>query len=126
MDYMRKILTAALFALSLFAVAPAHQAHAKPAIESREPLVVIRFNQRSVYYDRQLYTAMSKALEVKPGVMFDVVALSPANGDARSAKERAGQVISSMNKIGMPLERITLKTADDNSIGWQEVRIYVR
>ncbi len=47
-----------------------------PAVEAAEsdqspPLVTIRFNQPRVYFDQQLYSAISKAIAVKPEVTFD-------------------------------------------------------
>jgi hypothetical protein len=100
---------------------------------SERPLMVVRFNQRNVYYERSLYGAVSKAVQVKPAVMFDVVAVSPISRD-RDAQQRleqttsrAGQrVLESMREIGVPNSRMAYSQTSDPSIAFPEVRLFVR
>ena len=51
-----------------------------PRDHTNTPLMVVRFNQRHVYYQRPLYTAVSRALEVKPSARFTMVSVVPTHG----------------------------------------------
>lgn len=107
---------APLVAPQLTAPAPAPQAVPAPAptVDGRTPLVVIRFNKETVNYNDQLYSAVSEAVKVSPNVMFDVV------GGAR-----AGEVVSALNKIGVPHSRISTQQRASNQ-PYEEVKVYVR
>jgi hypothetical protein len=101
--------------------------------DANKPLVLIRFNQRSVYYDRQLYMAVSRAVEVKPGVMFEVVSFVPNSGDAKRDSEwkktsaaHAKQVIDSLNQMGVPASRISYNVQNQQGLRFDEVHIFVR
>ncbi len=103
------------------------------AYTDERPLVVVRFNQRNVYYERSLYGAVSKAVQVKPSVMFDVVAVSPIGRDRETQDRmkqltaRAGQkVMGSMREIGVPNSRMSYMETDDGAIEFPEVRIFAR
>ena len=98
-----------------------------------EPLVVIRFNKPDVYYALQLHTAISKAVEAKPGVMIDVVSLAPVTGDATKDKEwqsTAGRntrnVIAAMKEMGVPSERISVKGEARPGMTVDETQVFVR
>lgn len=101
--------------------------------DADKPLVLIRFNQRNVYYDRQLYMAVSRAVEVKPGVMFEVVSFVPNSGDAKRDSEwkktsaaHAKQVITSLNQMGVPASRISYNVQNQQGLRFDEVHIFVR
>lgn len=98
-----------------------------------KPLVLIRFNQRNVYYDRQLYMAVSRAVEVKPDVMFEVVSFTPTTGDPQrdaqwkqTTSTHAQAVVASLNKIGVPTSRITFVAQTQAGLKFDEVHVFVR
>jgi len=98
------------------------------AADNREPLVTIRFNQTNVYYEKSLYRAVVKAAEVKPGVMFDVVASSPSGASRaeEATKDSLGHVLATLNEMGVPKERIAVNTLTNQPVASPEVRVFVR
>jgi hypothetical protein len=99
---------------------------------SQVPLVVIRYNQPKVFYQRQLYNAVSRAVAIKPDVVFQVVSFVPVTNDserdeaaALRAKQQTATLLKDMASMGIPPERIrvTRETAKDTRL--HEVYIYV-
>ncbi len=114
------------------AFAPAG-ADARAGIAKRKPLVVIRFDQPDVEYEPALYKAVNAALERKPDVDFDVVAVAPATGDAAQAaraasesKQHADAVMRSLANMGLPASRITLSAITSATAATSEVHLYIR
>ena len=102
-------------------------------IPSTPPLVTIRFDRPDVEYERSLYTALSQALELRPGAEFTVVAVSPTGGTASNvqiaqteSRANAERVYRSMSDMGVPPSRVTLAATTNAGISTNEVRIYVR
>jgi hypothetical protein len=96
-------------------------------------LVTIRFDHAGVKYQQILYTALSQALQSRPGAGFDVVGVSPTRGTATavqlaqtSARHHAQDVLRSMTDMGVPATRLGLSSATDPSIMDSEVRVYIR
>ncbi|MEQ8746533.1 hypothetical protein [Pyruvatibacter sp.] len=104
-----------------------------PAAAGTPALVTISFDRPDVQYQQALYTALSRALEVRPAAQFDVVAISPSAGSpdrvqiAQSQSRRnAETVVRTMNEMGLPADRIRLSATTRGDIAANEVRIYVR
>lgn len=96
-------------------------------------LVTIRFDRPDVQYQQALYTALSRALEVRPEARFDVVAVSPTAGSpdrvqlAQSQSRRnAETVVRTMSEMGLPTDRIRLSATTRSDVAANEVRVYVR
>jgi hypothetical protein len=103
------------------------------ATPSGAALVTIRFDHADVKYQQILYTALSQALQSRPGAGFDVVGVSPTRGTATavqlaqtSARHHAQEVLRSMTDMGVPATRLGLSSATDPSIMDSEVRVYIR
>lgn len=98
----------------------------------RQALVIVRFNQPRVYFDQQLYSAISKAVAIKPEVMFEVVSYAPSTGDATAdlkwqaiAGRNTKTVIASMNNMGVPMERITVSGESQQGLRYDETHVLV-
>ena len=98
-----------------------------------KPLVLLRFNQRSVYYEKQLFMAISRAVEAKPGVLFDVVSMVPVQTNPQTAAQwqsvaynHAQQVMQSMHGMGVPRSRIQFRVQPKQGLNYDEVHIFVR
>ncbi len=102
---------------------PAAQLQAGMIQETRTPLVIIRFNQRNVYFERALYAAVKKALETKPGVIFDLL-LHP--GPQATGAANLNRVTDAMLRMGLPAERLQAAAGPASGQPYDEVRIYVR
>jgi hypothetical protein len=103
------------------------------ATPSGAALVTIRFDRADVQYQQILYTALSQALQARPGAGFDIVGVSPTRGTASavqlaqtSARRHAQEVMRSMTDMGVPATRLGISSATDPSITSSEVRVFVR
>ncbi len=108
-------------------------ARVEPGKASRRPLVVIRFDRPDVNYEQALYTAVSRALELRPNAVFDLVAVAPKRGTpsqvalgSNSARRNAENVRRSLASMGLPQNRVNLSTITSADAKTSEVRIYVR
>ena len=113
--------------------APQQVASATPAIAGRQPLMVIRFDRPNVAYEQALYSAVSRALDRRPGATFDVVAVAPAGGNAgqsalntSTSKRNAETVVRSLTNMGLPPDRINLSATSSASAQGNEVQVFVR
>ena len=91
----------------------------------KKPLVVIRFDKADVAYEPALYQALSKALERRPDATFDLVAVTPKDGNAAAARKDADAVFKSMTNMGLPAERVAMATMSSSTAANPEVHIYV-
>lgn len=96
---------------------------------SGSPLFTAKFNKTNVKYHEGLKQAVSRAIEKKPGVMFEVVAVSPANGNAlakNSAQNNASKIFQDMIDMGVGAERISLSSKTSSAANTAEVQIFVK
>lgn len=120
---MRKLLIIITLALSFLPVYGS--AYADMAPETRTPLVVIRFTERNVYYEKALYNAVAKAVETKPDVVFDVVAMPGLRSS--TANNHSDQVARSIEQMGIPAGRIVTRGGMGGSgEGYDQVNVFVR
>jgi len=99
------------------------------ASSSRAALVTIRFDRSDVPYEEALYGAVNQALERRPDVAFDVVAVTPpgaAPNNAAAAKRNIESVVQSLTNMGLPADRIRLSARTLADASGNEVRIYPR
>jgi hypothetical protein len=106
---------------------------AQPVAFSEKALVTIRFNQQRVYYDQQLFGAVSKAVAVKPTVTFDIIAYAPSTGNAatdtqwrQAASAHAQAVVATMQNIGVPLSRMHVSGQHMPGLKFDEVHVIAR
>lgn len=94
-----------------------------------KPLFVAKFNKSDVNYKNGLKQAVSSAVSKKPGVMFDVVAISPANGSqlaATNARNHASTIFQDIVEMGVGADKVSLSAKTSNSANSSEVHIYVK
>ena len=97
------------------------------------PLVIIRFDQPDVAYEQPLYTAVSRALERKPGATFTVMAVAPNAGspaqvalNTNASRQNAENVLRALTNMGLPANRVSLSATMSPDIQTNEVRVFVR
>ena len=102
-------------------------------ILDRRPLVIIRFHRPKVHYEKALYTAVRGALERRPSVVFDLVAIAPQQYDpsqitlhSEASKRNAENVFRSLTTMGLAAERVSLSATTNATVQSDEVRLYVR
>lgn len=140
---IRSLFLASCFtALTVSFTAPA-PAVAQPAPEAAEffpaetpasnvPLVIVRFNQDKVLFERQLYNAIAKAVAIKPDVVLDVVSFVPATGKenldeklSADAQTQTATVVNSLRRMGIPQERMRVSKEASDGLRYHEVHVYV-
>lgn len=106
---------------------------AAPASTNRRPLVIIRFDRPNVSYEQALYTAVGAALEKYPAARFDLVAVSPSQGNpaeialaSTEARKNGESVLRSLTHMGLPVERVRLNAANSAAVRNSEVHIYLQ
>jgi hypothetical protein len=95
--------------------------------------VIIRFDRPKVRYEKPLYTAVRRALERRPNVVFDLVAVAPQQDDpsqitlhSEASKRNAENVFRSLTSMGLAAERVSLSATTKAGVQSDEVRLYVR
>ena len=96
------------------------------------PLMVVRFNQDRVYYQQPLYNAVARALEAKPGVMFNIITLIPQTGNERldkkatvEAQTNTNTLVADMVKMGVPQNRMRVSYQNGSNIESGELHLFV-
>ncbi|OFX09717.1 MAG: hypothetical protein A2516_09125 [Alphaproteobacteria bacterium RIFOXYD12_FULL_60_8] len=104
-----------------------------PNLAGRRPLVVIRFDQSKVAFEKAVYQAVSRVLEKKPSANFDLVAVAPSRGTpgqvallGNEARRNATNVMRSLSDMGLPAEQVHMSTATSDQAITTEVHLYVR
>jgi len=103
------------------------------SVETTSAIATIRFNRPKVDFEQDLYTALNKALQAKPGTSFSVVAVSPTGGSAqalakaqREAQRHAQDVLKSMTDMGVPAARVSMSSSTEPGASSTEVRVYAK
>ncbi len=101
-------------------------------IGSRRPLVVIRFDKASVPFEQTLYSAVNQAIQRRPDVNFDLVAVTPASAAGKgalgsaAAQRNAETVLRSLADMGLAANRVTLSAITSPTADVNEVQLFVR
>jgi hypothetical protein len=102
------------------AVGPGGGARAANASNSGDALMIIRFNQKNVNYQDKLFYVVREAVKAKPGVVFDVVAVT-SGGESKYGQEVADNIA----RLGVAKSQISLRN-ESSAVSNEEVRIFVR
>ena len=99
---------------------------------SSKPLVIVRFDRANVEFAQPLYKAVSKALEQRPNATFELVAVAPSSGGAarvalnsNKARRNAENVMRSLQRMGLPPQRISITARTSRSAQTNEVHLYL-
>ncbi len=110
---------------------PSSPVSARPV--SNRPMMVIRFDRPNVDYQQAVYMAASETLEKYPDAVFEIVAVTPARGNAAQralassdARQNAESVFRTMVEMGVPSSRVKLAAAQSPSAATTEVHIFLR
>jgi hypothetical protein len=125
---MNKLLT------FLVAVVLSFGTFASFASENKDaPVMIIRFNQELVAYQKSLQKVVTSAMEVKPNVLFDVVSVVPAGSNNKVSKKTqeaadftTKQVLETLQAKGVKLENIRTTFQNSTIVQDGEVHIFLR
>ena len=97
------------------------------------PLVVIRFDDPDIDYEKTLFDAIGVTVDKKPDATFGLVAVSPIGkneGETRinssKVKKYAERVLRSMVSFGLPSKKVALSAKTSGDVVVPEVHIYVQ
>jgi hypothetical protein len=97
------------------------------------PLVVIRFDDPDIDYEKTLFDAVGTTVDKKPGATFGLVAVSPIGkneGETRinssKVKKYAERVLRSLVSFGLPSKKVALSAKTSGDVVVPEVHIYVQ
>lgn len=121
----------ASFCLTSAGIAMADYQFAPKKSSGPAPLMVIRFEQPEVVYQKALYDTMSKALQIKPSAKFDIISVAVQSNDKRTQRYNndvaamdLGNVLATFNEMEVPADRYTTSNLTE-AVKYPEVRIYV-
>ena len=97
------------------------------------PLVVIRFDDPDIDYEKTLFDAIGTTVDKKAGANFGLVAVSPIGkneGETRinssKVKKYAERVLRSLVSFGLPSKKVALSAKTSGDVVVPEVHIYVQ
>ena len=97
------------------------------------PLVVIRFDDPDINYEKTLFDAIGITVDKKPDANFGLVAVAPIGkneGETRinssKVKKYAERVLRSLVSFGLPSKKVALTAKTSGDVVVPEVHIYVQ
>ena len=97
------------------------------------PLVVIRFDDPNIDYEKTLYDAIGITVDKKPDASFGLVAVAPIGkneGETRinasKVKKYAERVLRSLVSFGLPSKKVALSAKTSGDVVVPEVHIFVQ
>lgn len=96
-------------------------------------LIIIRFNNDHVNYDKSLRKVVSSALEIKPETFFDIVTINPEGKTRRESlknKEESenltNEVVGKIKAHGIADDRLRVTYQASSDVSSTEVHIFVK
>jgi hypothetical protein len=115
---------------ALGGIAAPQAAAASPRPGERRPLVTVHFPRPDAPFEQPLTAAVRQALQRRPDLGFDIVAVSPPGTDAATAstaaKRNMAGVVRTLAGMGVTPERLRLSATMDAAARDDEVRLYPR
>ncbi|GEM_PF-6377418 len=130
-DSMRNLLLSVFLFLVTFGVFSAPNLSLAEGKE--KPLMIIRFDSDAVNYEENLDKAVKMALDKKPTVFFDLVAISPDTKNKNrnklfsdDAKFIAKKITDQIKENGVTANMIRTTYQQNKTIKYNEVQIFVQ
>lgn len=120
---MKRLLLPLLLALTPALPAAAQEAPST-AVRASEPLVILRFGQRNLYFEKALGNAVRAAQKVKPDVTFRAVLIPGVRNESDDGN--LDRVARSLQNMGVPQSRILAERASPAGKGGDEVHVFVQ
>ena len=123
-----------LAAQALAAAGPPDEQLEVPKVNiSGLPLVVIRFDDPDIDYEKTLYDTIGTTIDKLPNASFGLVAVSPIGkneGETRinssKVKKYAERVLRSLVSFGLPSKKVALSAKTSGDVVVPEIHIYVQ
>lgn len=100
-------------------------------VQSSNEVMVIRFNQKTVYFRNPMRKVIAKVNETKSNAKYELVSIDPAGSAKNEANgkdfdENLRNVANTLHILGVPVENISYKHESSNSVENQEVKVFIR
>jgi hypothetical protein len=114
--------------LALGEAAPPAPGGAALLVGRVRPLILIRFAEPAVDYEKALYGTLRAALKRRPETAFDLVAVAPRlpADDPAGLAGGTRAVLRSLEQMGLPAERLSVSATAYPGVLGNEVHLYVR
>lgn len=106
---------------------------ASAGLSGPRPLAKIKFDRPDVSYEEPVYLAVNEALKRYPDARFDLVAVTPTQGNAAQvaiestkARRNAEEVLRTLTQMGLPHDRIDLSYSKSAQAATNEVHLFVK
>ncbi|MEK6745527.1 MAG: hypothetical protein AABY33_00645 [Pseudomonadota bacterium] len=122
-------LTVLLLSSYYSAVKAESRANITSSPSQKDAVLVIRFNQKYVYFENALKKVIDKVYGIKPNAGYEIQSVIPNDGNDGNAKkylENLRNVVAEFNRLGIPKERISIRTDVTDLVQSQEINIFVR
>lgn len=103
------------------------------ALSGPRPLAKIKFDRADVAYEEPVYLAVNEALKRYPNARFDLVAVTPTQGNAAQvaiestkARRNAEKVLRTLVQMGLQQDRIDLAYSESAQAATNEVHLFVK
>jgi len=96
-----------------------------PGIDGRRPLFLVRFDRTDVAFEQPLYEAVKQALDRRPDIGFQLIAVTPQGASSAPARDGAAKVLRALVQMGLPTERVALAARTSPEAGTPEVHLYL-
>ena len=89
------------------------------------PLILVRFNQPRVYFQRPMSNVVQRALNISPDVGFKVVHYTPKAGNKKAERD-LNSVLQHLYRLGVRKGNVQVDQQVASALGHSEVHLYVR
>lgn len=99
------------------------------ASQPKDAVMIIRFNQKFVYFENPLRKVVDKVTNIKPEARYELQSVIPSEkNSANAGKHEANlqNVITALGRFGVSSDRVTSSTIVSDSVKNQEINIFVR
>ncbi len=96
--------------------------------QAKDAVMIIRFNQKYIYFENAMKKVIDRVASVKPGAIYEIQSIIPNDGSDANAKkylENLRNVVGTFNKLGIGTDKLSIRT-DVANVENQEVNIFVR
>lgn len=106
---------------------------ASGALSGPRPLAKIKFDRSDIEYQEPVYLAINEALRRYPNARFDLIAVTPTQGNAAQvaiestkARRNAERVLRTLTQMGLSQDRIDLSYSENAQAAVNEVHLFVK
>jgi|CXWL01.1.fsa_nt_gi hypothetical protein len=102
---------------------------AENAAASKDAVMIIRFNQKNVYFQSALKKVVYKVAASKPDARYELISTVPAKKksltDADDYAEHLQSVINVLGRFGVSSDKISSNTVTSDFVQNQEISIFI-